>query len=445
MRRSLTIIATGIAVGVGLLIAGEVGPTRSNGDTSSAIVANAGAPTGEPRIPSGGSLSDLISSLQSRLESVPDDSASWATLGLAYVQQAKVTIDPSYYPKADGALARSLEIDSADNFLAYAGLSALASARHDFSAARDFAEHGLKINDFSAILHGALSDAQLQLGDYDAAFASVQRMIDLSPDTASLARASYTWELRGDIARARTLMQRALDDAPDAADRAFALVHLGTLSLDQGDANTALASFRDALVASPTDVAALAGKARAEAAIGQTETAIDDYATLVARAPEPGYVVEFARLLESAGRTDDAAAQYDVFAATQQLFTANGVEADSAAVLVDAERCDDPARVVAEAEAALERRPFLDMYDAYAWALHCAGRNDEAMQAIRSAMELGTPNARYHFHAGMIALSLGDDVVAMRELNTALAINPEFDPLSAPVARAALLELQPDR
>ena len=40
---------------------------------------------------------------------------------------------PTYYPKADGALAESLALDDDDNFLVYAGLSALASARHDFA------------------------------------------------------------------------------------------------------------------------------------------------------------------------------------------------------------------------------------------------------------------------------------------------------------------------
>lgn len=440
-RRSLVMVGTGVALGVALFVASALGPSRSGSQPSSAAVADGGAVVGEPRLPAGASLDDMITSLQRRLEAVPNDHVSWATLGLAYVQQAKVTVDPAYYPRADGALARSLEIAEDDNFLAYAGLSALASARHDFTAAEAYARQGLAINDFSPVLWGALSDAQLQLGQYDEAFASVQRMVDLRPDTTSLSRASYTWELRGDIDRARSLMQRALDDAPNASDRAFALVHLAGIDFDQGDAAAALDGYNRALEASPDDVAALAGKARSEAALGQIDTAIDHYEQVVSRAPEPGYVIEFARLLTSVGRTDDAQAQYDVFEATQALFAANGVEPDATTTLADAERGDVDA-ALADAQRGIDTRPFLDMYDAQAWALHHAGRHDEALVAIDRALELGSRNALFHFHAGMIALSLGDTARAEGELRTALEINPTFDPISAPAAREALRTLE---
>ena len=56
--------------------------------------------------PSSQTLDQTIAGLQTRLTATPDDDVAWATLGLAYVQQAKVTVDPTYYPKADGALAK---------------------------------------------------------------------------------------------------------------------------------------------------------------------------------------------------------------------------------------------------------------------------------------------------------------------------------------------------
>ena len=443
-KRTRTVVAAGLAFGAVLFAMATLGPSSPATPSSAATPVIPVAGGGAPVLPSGGSLEGLIASLQTRLESVPTDHVSWATLGLAYVQQARTTVDPSYYPKADGALARSLEIDDRDNYLAYAGLSALAAARHDFPAAKTFAERGLEINQYSAILHGALSDAALQLGDYDAAFAAVQRMLDLSPDTASLSRASYAWELRGDTDRASALMQRALDDAPSPADRTFALVHLGGLAFDNGDPATALGLFNDALTASPDDIAALAAKARAEAALGQIDTAVEHWTQVVERAPEPGYVVEFARLLESIGRSDEADRQWAVFDATQQLFAANGVLPDATATLADAER-GRLDQALDDAANGARSRPFLDMHDAHAWALHLAGRDEEALQAIDLALQLGTRNARFHFHAGMIAAALGDTSRAERELTTALSINPYFDPLSVPIARAELAELRAGR
>jgi tetratricopeptide (TPR) repeat protein len=443
VKRSLTIGVTGVALGALLVGAGLFGPLRSGEGPARPPVGaltRSAAAAGDPHIPVSGSLDNLTSSLQDRLKAVPNDHVSWATLGLAYVQQAKVTVDPSFYPRADDALGQSLVINRSTNFLAYAGLSALASARHDFSTAKTYAEQGLAINSFSSILYGALSDAELQLGNYDAAIAAVQRMVDLSPDTTSLARASYTWELRGNIDEARRLMRRALDDAATASNRAFALVHLGGLAADQGDANAALTYYRDALVAAPDDAAALAGKAKAEAALGQVETALDDYAAVVARAPEPGYIVEYARLLESVGRTQEAEAQYRVVQATQRLFAANGVEPDAVETLLEVER-GNVAKAVADAERGIASRPFVAMHDAHAWALHAAGRHGEARVAIDRAKALGTRSALFEFHDGMISLALGDTTRARTALTAALAINPNFDPLSAKAAREALASI----
>jgi Flp pilus assembly protein TadD len=126
-----------------------------------------------------------------------------------------------------------------------------------------------------------------------------------------------------------------------------------------------------------------------------------------------------------------------VFEATQKLFTANGVEPDSAATLFDADH-GDPGAALADAQLGITTRPFLVMQDAYAWALHVNGRDAEALQASNAALETGMRNAMFHFHAGMIRHALGDDLGARQELDTALKINPHFSPLDAPIARQTL-------
>ena len=433
------LIAVGAVLGSALIAAGAFGVTR--GGTAeprpATPIVEAGA-LAAPR--TNESLADLIARLQQRLQTVPDDAGSWGLLGLAYVQQAKLTADPSFYPRADEALARSIGLDGDDNFLAFTGLSALASARHEFETAANYAERGLEINPYNALLYGALGDAQLQLGDYDAAFGAVQRMVDLSPDAASLARASYTWELRGNLSRARQLMQRALDDAPTPADRAFALVHLGELAFDSGDANLALGHYVAALEASPTDAAALAGRARAEAAIGQVETALDHYAELVERSPEPSYIVEYADLLSSLGRDAEADAQYSLFVTVQRLYADTGVQPDATAVLYEADH-GDPLEAVTIAEQVIAENPFVTSYDAYAWALHRSGRDADAKAAIEQALALGTPNATFHYHAGVIEHALGNHDAARDHLRRAIEINPRFHPVAADEAERLLAEL----
>ena len=432
-----TLTAAAIAGGIfGIRRAGDA--TTSDAGGSAAV--SAAAANGLARS-SGTSIEQTITKLQSHLESVPNDYPAWATLGLAYVQQAKITINSDYYPRAQGSFEQSRRINDVDNFLAYAGLSALASARHDFAAAEAEARKGLTINPSSAVLYGALGDALVQLGRYDEADDAIAKMASLRPDTSSYSRQSYLRELRGDIDGARTLMRQALDVAPTPSDRAFALFYLGELDFNAGDANGALALYRQALAASPTDVQSLAGKAKAEAALGQHLTAIDDYTTVVSRAPEPGLVFEFGVFLESIGRTAEARAQYEIVDTTQRLFEANGVEPDASMTLFHVAR-GQPAIALSNAERGIGTRPFVAMHDAYAWALHANGRDSEALVEVQRALQLGTRSALTHYHAGMINLSLGRADAARIELATALRINPFFDPLAAPIARQTLTNLE---
>jgi tetratricopeptide (TPR) repeat protein len=444
MKKRLIVTTAGVAVlavlgGIFGVRNGRVAPTIDN---AAGLSAQSGVSASGLSRATNSSLDQTISQLQEHLTRVPKDYPSWASLGLAYVQQAKITVNSDYYPKAQGALDTSLSINDDDNFLAYAGLSALASARHDFSAAESFARKGLALNASSPVLYGALGDALVQLGRYNEADDAITKMASLRPDTSSFSRQSYLRELRGDTAGARTLMQQALNVAPTAADKAFALFYLGELDFNSGDANGALDKYRQALAASPSDIQALAGKAKAEAALGQLLTAIDDYSAVVARAPEPGLVLEFGEFLQSTGRVADAKAQYDVVEATQRLFEANGVEPDATPTLFAADH-GAPAAALANAEKGIKTRPFAVMQDAYAWALHANGRHAEALAALQPALQLGTRSALLHYHAGMIHLSLGDRERAQAELTTALSINQFFHPLAAPIATRTLNTLGP--
>lgn len=434
-----------LVLGAGLLFgAGAIGVTRLD-DT--APVTAADAPILEPGVvaatvgPPAADLDGLIVQLQTRLDAVPGDSVAWSTLALAYVQQARVTADPSFYPRAEAALDRALTVQPDENFLAEAGRSSLASARHEFVDAKSYAEQGLAINEFSAVLWGALSDAELQLGNYAAATDAVDRMIRLSPDTAAYSRASYLAELRGETTLARSLMDDALEAAGQPSDKAFALTILGNLSFDAGEPGDALTFYNQARSLAPNDAAALAGKARAEAALGQHLTAADHYGELVAIAPEPSVLIEYARLLESLGRPEEAAHQYAVVDSVLALFEANGVELDAAPILHLAER-GDPARALSEAERAVAARPFLAVHDAHAWALYANDRLDEALAAIGRAGSTGALSAGVAFRSGMIKLAMGDELGARVDLERALDINPVFDPLDAPTAERTLAELE---
>jgi tetratricopeptide (TPR) repeat protein len=394
----------------------------------------------DPAVGLSGDLAAGIARAQRHLASVPGDWPTWAELGAAYVQQARLTADPSYYPKAEGALRRSLAEHPRGNHLALIGLGALAAGRHDFAGALRYGREALAIDPYSAPAQGVVADALVELGRYPEAWVAVQRMVDLRPDTGSLSRGSYTAELRGDIATARALLSGALDLAPSPADAGYALYYLGELAWNSGDLAGARARWQEGLRRAPGYLPLLVGTARLAAADGRYADAVAAYRDLVNRLPQPAYLIEYADLLAVHGDTAGAAGQYAVVRTEERLFAAQGVNVDLEVALFDADH-GSPARALAEARAAYRQRRSVAVEDALAWVLYRNGRAAEALPHARAALRLGTRSAPFRYHLGMIELVLGDRAAARAGLSEALRLNPYFSWLQAPRARAALAAL----
>ncbi|MCZ4123799.1 tetratricopeptide repeat protein [Streptomyces sp. H39-S7] len=390
------------------------------------------------------SIGMVVRALQDKLRRQPADAASWAQLGSSYVEQARLTVDPTLYPKAEAALRRSLALQADANTPAQVGMAGLANARHQFTQARTWAEQAVAGDPYAWAAYGALADALTQLGDDAGAQGAVQRMLDLHPSTASFTRASYILELQGRSDEAAQALQRGLEDASNPADQAFCQHYLGELAFNTGSAAAALEHYRKALALDPTYTAALAGIARAEAALGRTAQAVTDYQTAIARVPQPQYVLELGELLESLGRTAEARAQYRVLEAEQKLFAANGVVDDLNLGQYQADH-GNPQLAVTLLTAEWGRRHSVLVADALSWALHQAGRDGEALPLAREANRLGWRDATVRYHRGVIEQDLGDTQAARTDLMAALSANPAFSPLRAPDARARLARLQGKR
>jgi tetratricopeptide (TPR) repeat protein len=368
-------------------------------------------------------LSQAVAALQDRLHRVPGDAAGWARLGGSYVELARVTADPAYYSKAQGALDRSLQLDPDGNGPAMLGMGALANARHDFTAARDWALRAQSVQPDTAEVYGVLADALTQLGDDKGATDAVQRMLDLRPNVAAFTRASYHFELHGQQADAVEAMQRALESTEAPEDEAFCRYHLGELAFNTGNLDEAAKQYDLGLAVSPEDPALQQGRAKIAAARGDLDQAVAAYRNLVRRAPQ--YLPDFARLLTAAGRQADADEQYAILAQQQRLLESQGANDDLTAALAAAERGDN-AEALRRAEAEWGRRQGVFVADAMAWALHVNGRDTEALAYAEKAAALGWRNATFAFHRGMILMSLGRIDEAAQFLTEAIRINPHF-------------------
>src|SRR5215207_1584026 len=415
--------------------AGVIAPTGP-----SAIEALIGA----PERPQTG-LDTRIQSLQETLRGDDERAKGLAAtmLGQAYLQKARETGDPGYYPKAETLFQQALASDGGD-VDAMVGLGTLALARHQFAAALDWGEQARALAPYHAAAYGVIGDAQVELGRYDEAIETVQAMVDLRPDLSSYSRVSYLRELMGDREGALVAMEQAATAGSGFVENvAWVRVQLGILRFDGGDVTGAASEYTAALAALPGYAPGLAGQARVAAAAGDLDGAAELYAQAVRSIPLPEYVVAYGDVLSAAGRQDEANAQYALVAAIQQLYAANGVDTDLELALYTADhgRPEDMPRAVQQARAQVAERPSIVAWDVLAWTLYRSGDLDGAAAASEEALRLGTRNALMLFHAGMIAAARGQTAEAISFLESALELNPHFSVRFAPEARATLERL----
>lgn len=370
----------------------------------------------------------------------PDTIGAYVLLGNAYLQNVRETGDPSDYSRAEASFDEALR-RAPDDVDALIGKGVLALARHDFAAALTLGERAVAVSPRTARAHGVVVDALTELGRYDVAVASTQRMVDLRPDLASLSRVSYQRELRGDVAGAIEAMSRALEASAGTSieNREYIRVLIGDLHLLKGDVAAAEQIYRTSLDASPDFVWALAGLGRVHAARGDLVEAVGSYEQAVASLPLPEFLVALGDAQAAAGLDVEAGRSHELVDAVQALFAENGVNVDLELALFEANH-GDPATAVELASRAYATQPNVKAADVLGWALHRAGRSAEASAYADEALRLGTPYAQFRYHAGMIALALGDPTGGRQNLERALA-SATLSPLDRTAAADALGQL----
>jgi len=126
----------------------------------------------------------------------------------------------------------------------------------------------------------------------------------------------------------------------------------------------------------------------------------------------------------------------------EKLFAANGVRTELQTAVFDLDHDRNVADALARARTAYESAPSIYAEDALAWGLYRTGRCDGARAHSVRALRLGTRDALLVFHRAMIERCLGSPS-ARSWFRRALAINPYFSLLWAPVARDAVRDLAP--
>jgi tetratricopeptide (TPR) repeat protein len=419
------------------------------GDGRGAAIEAVSVPPATLLAPDTDQVTAIIRSLEEKVRQHPDDFVAYTKLAGYYLQRQRETGSIEYLTLAERAARASLTIMPPEQN--YGGLAALAQAEyalHNFAAARDHATRLTEVNATKSAGLQILSDALLELGEYESAQRVLDRLQDLAGQTVDtqtrLARSAL---LRGRPEDAAQYLSRAvvlaLEQAPPQRETvAWCRWQLGETAFASGDYATAEQHYRDALTTFPDFFRAVASLGRVRAARGDLAGAIVQYERVVHLVPDPTFVAALGDLYALVGRDQAAAAQYELVEKIAQLGTVNGLlfNRQLALFYADHDRKAEEAYSLAIQEYAIRR----DIYgaDIVAWTALKAGKIAEAQAAIKEALRLETRDARLFYHAGMIADAAGDRDRAREYLTRALTLSPEFDPLQATLARKALKQAQ---
>jgi len=180
---------------------------------------------------------------------------------------------------------------------------------------------------------------------------------------------------------------------------------------------------------------ALDGMAQVQAALGHPRRAIGYARAAVDRVPLPAQVALLGDLYAATGQRGLAQQQYGLIAVIEKLLAANGVRNDLDIALFDADHRIALPHALELAKKGYVSRPSIFGDDVLGWVLARNGQCRSALRYSARSLRLGTQDALKFFHRGWIAACLGRKDESSSWYRRALALNPQFSTLWAPVAR----------
>jgi tetratricopeptide (TPR) repeat protein len=382
-----------------------------------------------------------IAAAEKQIEKKPTQCAGYNQLAMALARRARETSDVKFYAQAEDALKKSLQL-TPGNLDGEKVHVWLLLGKHEFAAALDAAKVLNKRVPDDVLVYGFLTDANVELGNYNDAEKAAQWMLDLRPgNLPGLTRAAFLRELFGDIDGAFEFMDMAYQSTPptELEDRAWILSQMGHLRLISGKPDQADKILKQALYLFPGYHYALGNLAKVRLQQKHYDEAVNLLQQRYQAAPHAENLYDLAEALEQAGRTVEAKKAFAEFEGRSLLESLRRDNSNRELIFYYADHAHQPAKALEVALQEYDRRHDVYTLDAYAWALHLNGQDSAARKWIETALAVGIRDARIFYHAGEIALKLGDHATAERYLQDSAELNAP----GSERARAALAMLTP--
>ena len=377
----------------------------------------------------------------------PSDTKSTLALATIYIQEGRATGDYTYYDEAAMKYIDDVLREAPYNFEALMLKSLVQLSQHHFSDGLQTAQKAADINPYNAYVYGLITDGNVEMGNYDAAVKSLDKMVSIRPDLRSYSRISYLREIHGDLPGAIDAMKQAVDAGyPGEEATEWVRIQLAHLYENLGDLKNAEMHYTLASQERP-------GYAYAIAGLGNIAVANKDYAKAISLYQQADtlqndytFKERLAEVYLISGQKEKGDEVID--AAINKLNDAANSGEASASHHVDKELAylyllaDKPGKAVEHALAEYRRRPDnIDVNEALAWAYYKDNDAEKAMPYLNKALRTGSKNPSLLCRAGIIYSKAGNKAKAKQFLADALTNNPSIEPLLLQESRGVLKTL----
>ncbi|MEH2145667.1 MAG: tetratricopeptide repeat protein [Nostoc sp.] len=385
--------------------------------------------------------SHIISVYEEKVAQSPDSSIFLRLLADQYLRRFREMADVEDVLRAEQAARRSLALQPRHNQVSSMLLASALLSQHQFRSALEVLNNPSVDNPNIVSLRASI---QMELGDYEAARQLLQNLPEEESNGQNAVVARYL-ELTGNLASARQLLDEAMQEMDSfytmsAETRAWFHVRTGDLAFAAGDLALSEQRYREALDLFPRHIAAFTGLARLLGAQHRWQDALNAANQGIELMPQVETLGYKADAQLALGDQKGATETEDLIGVVAYLSKVKGIYDRALAVYYTEHGIHlTEALEIARSEVAVRDDVYAE--DTLAWAAAANGQWQEAQRAAQRATRLGTEDALLQFHAGMIALHLGNRESAIKRLTQAVSLNPQFHHKYADQARQVLANL----
>lgn len=360
----------------------------------------------------------------------PNDTRSLLDIAQVFIYEARVTGEHGhYYPAALEVVERALATMNGphpDRFEALLIKASVQLSQHEFEEAKATATEAAALNQHNSYVHGALTDANVELGDYEQARVHADKMNAIRPDLRSYARVSYLREINGYVDEALEAMEMAAKAGmPGKEDTAWARHTLGDLYLTYGDLDRAAMNYQIAMQQRENYSFAMEGMAKVEMA----RTNYDDAEKLLKKAmgiiPEVGYYATLAGLYLETDRKPEADKLLEEIYVMLEDDVKSGHNMNMEYAYLHLDLTGDYAKALEYAELEYAERPDnIDVNKLMAIAHYHLGNYDKAKTFADAAARTSSQHPELLTVRGLAHLKAGDTTRGKEYLMASYRRNP---------------------